>query len=147
MAYYLSKVDAKYTWCFLEHAFQNQFCCRPETCQYASKVLETTSSKIHETCLDSLVSYLLLVSYLSHFAVRKFWFFLEHNYITRYKNFCTYNLCTRNGNQLPLIIHHIIFIYVKKIYFFKGLITAMKISGIFMTHLHYVSWQDITKHA
>jgi len=47
-----------------------RFAFGPETCQYASKVLETTSSKIHETCLDSLVSYLLLVSYLSHFAVR-----------------------------------------------------------------------------
>ena len=48
---------------------------RPEKCQFASSVLEMCSSKIHETCLENLVSYLLLVSYLSHITPRQDWIF------------------------------------------------------------------------
>jgi len=41
---------------------------RPEQCQFATKVLEMASFKIHEFRLAELVPYLLLLSYLSHLA-------------------------------------------------------------------------------
>ena len=41
---------------------------RPEQCQFATKVLEMASFKIHIFRIVELVPYLLLLSYLSHLA-------------------------------------------------------------------------------
>jgi len=41
---------------------------RPEQCKFTTKVLERASSKIHEFRLSELLSYMLLLSYLSHWA-------------------------------------------------------------------------------
>ena len=43
---------------------------RPESCQFAQRVVEMSSSKIHEACLEPLLTYLLLVSYSYHYMTR-----------------------------------------------------------------------------